>query len=309
MSGNVGKPQNAFWTTLFFQLILLVPLLVTFSVDTRRRWPQERTNAWPLTGTQRALLSSASFALNPLLIVLFCAYLVWVGFAIALFFLLIGVAVHLTVYAVCRVVSGLQIPVNLTIPNVSTTMGGVSLQMWRDLTATLDFWAALILATSGTLYRLFEKTPDRNAFPILALFVGIAMSTIAQRMLSLDEGRASLRYRLLPCAGWKVLVILDTTFLIALSAIVVFLNIKTGISFGLVALAVGRYPSLRQRVSQRRWRFVGGDFRFGIAQVLLGGIAGIGAARVGVPFLIGSVIFYIASILWGQLLWKRFATA
>jgi len=42
---------------------------------------------------------------------------------------------------------------------------------------------------------------------------------------------------------------------------------------------------------------------------VLGGIAGIGASRAGNSFLAGSAVFYIASLFWGQLLWKRLATA
>ena len=73
----------------------------------------------------------------------------------------------------------------------------------------------------------------------------------------------------------------------------------------LVAIAVGRYPSLTQRANQRRWRFVGGDPRFGIAQVLLGGIAGIEAARTGLWVLAVAFALYVVSIFWGELLWKR----
>lgn len=309
MSGDVGKPQNAFWTTLFFQLVLLAPLFVTFSIDTQRRWPRERIAAWPLTGTQRIFLSSISFALNPLFIVLFIAYLFWMGLAIGLFFLLVGMIVHLAVYTISRLSSRVRAPVVLRIPNLPKTLGGVASQSFRELTSTLDFWAAITLALSGTLYRLCVHTPDQDALPILALFVGIAMSTTAQRMLSLDSGRASLRYRLLPFAGWKLLIMLDGTFLLVLLILVSFLNLRTGIAFGLVALGVGRYPSVRQRVNQRRWRFVGGDVRFGIAQVVLGGIAAIGAARIGISFLAGSAMFYVASIFWGESLWKRFAVA
>jgi hypothetical protein len=44
-----------------------------FSVDTQHRVPPERVATWPLTRTQRLLLSSVSFALNPLFILLFLA--------------------------------------------------------------------------------------------------------------------------------------------------------------------------------------------------------------------------------------------
>jgi hypothetical protein len=181
--------------------------------------------------------------------------------------------------------------------------------MWRELQGTLDFWVAVLIAVIGTLYRLFGRAPEPTAFPVLSLVVGIAMSTVAQRMQRLDEGRALLRYRLLPIAGWKLLVTQDMTFLIPLAVMVSLLSLRTGVSFGLVALAVGRYPSLRQRANQRRWRFVGGDPRFGVAQVLLGGFAGIGAARSGLWVLAVAFAIYLVSIFWGEMLWKRSLTA
>ncbi len=118
------------------------------------------------------------------------------------------------------------------------------------------------------------------------------------------SGRSVVGYRLLPIAGWKLLVTLDMTFLIPLAVMVSLLSLQTGIAFGLVAIAVGRYPSLRQRANQRRWRFVGGDPRCGVAQVLLGGLAGIGAARTGLWVLVVAFAVYVVSIFWGELLWK-----
>jgi Recombinase len=162
-----------------------------------------------------------------------------------------------------------------------------------------------LIAVSGTLYRLFGRAQEPEAFPILSLFGGIAMSTIGQRMLRLDEGRALLRYRLLPKGGWKLLVTQDMTFLIPLAIMVSLLSLRTGIAFGLVAIAVGRYPSLRQRADQRRWRFRGRRSTFGVAQVILGGFAGIGAARAGLWVIAVAFALYVASIFWGELLWRR----
>jgi hypothetical protein len=306
---ETGAPKAAFWSTFLFQIVLLAPLLVTFSVDTQHRLPPERVATWPLTGTQRLLLSSVSFAFNPLFIVLFLTYLFWMGLAAGLFFLLLALIVHGAVYAVGRLPFKIRTPARLSISSTPLDVSGIAQETWREMLGTLDFWTALLIAVSGTLYRLFGRAPEPEAFPMLALFVGIAMSTIGQRMLRLDEGRALLRYRLLPIAGWKLLVTQDMTFLIPLCAMVSFLSLRTGVAFGLVAIAVGRYPSLRQRASQRRWRFVGGDPRFGAAQVLLGGFAGIGAARTGLWVLAVALALYVVSIFWGEQLWKRPLTA
>lgn len=301
MSGSAGRPKEAFWSTFFFQLVLLAPLLVTFSVDTQHRLPSQRVATWPLTETQRLSLSFVSFAFNPLMILLFVGFLLWMGFATALFFVLLALTIHVTVYAISRVSSGLKVFARYRVPAAPLKVGGIAQEMWREITATLDFWAALLIAVSGTFYRLFGHAPEREAFPIMALFVGIAMSTICQRMLSLDEGRASLRYRLLPLQGWKLLLTQDLIFLLLLGAMVSFLSERTGIAFGLVAVAVGRYPSLKQQVSQRRWRFVGGDLGFGVAQIIFGGLAGIGTARVSLWFLAAALVPYVGSLLWGHL--------
>jgi hypothetical protein len=307
MSAGLGSGdlKAVFWSTLLFQIVLLAPLLVTFSVDTQHRLPPERVATWPLTGTQRLLLSSVSFVLNPLFIVLFFGFLFWMGLAAGLFFVLLALIVHATVFAVGRLPFKLRTPPGFSISRTPLKVGGIAQETLRGMQGTLDFWAALFIALSGTLYRVFGRAPEPEAFPILSLFVGIAMSTIGQRMLRLDEGRALLRYRLLPIAGWKLLVTQDMTFLIPLAVMVSLLSLRTGVAFGLVAIAVGRYPSLRQRANQRRWRFVGGDPRFGVAQVLLGGLAGIGAARAGLWVLAVAFALYVVSIFWGDLLWKR----
>jgi len=307
MSGsfNIGRPRDAFWSTVFFQLVILGPLLVIFSVDTQHRLPPQRVATWPLTDRSRFLLSAISFALNPLFLVLFIGYLAWMGFAVALGFLLLALAMHGTVYAIGRLSIAAPISWRLRIPRAPVSLGGIVQETAYELTATLDFWTALLVALCGTLYRLFDHAADLEAFPILALFVGIAMSTVAQRMMSLDEGRAHLRYRLLPIAGWKLLLAQDATFLLPLLLMVSFLNLRTGLAFGLMALATGRYPSLRQPVSQRRWRFTSGTPRFGAAQIVLGGVAGIGAARAGVWVLPVVCVLYVASLFWGDRLWKH----
>jgi hypothetical protein len=79
-------PKAAFWSTLFFQIVLLAPLFVTFSVDTQLRLPPQRVATWPLSRTRRLVLSSISFVLNPLFIVLFFGYMFWMGLAAGLFF-------------------------------------------------------------------------------------------------------------------------------------------------------------------------------------------------------------------------------
>ena len=166
MSGSVrsGRPKDAFWSTLLFQLVLLAPLLVTFSVDTQHRLPIQRVTSWPLTDTKRLLLTSISFVLNPLFLVLFVGLLLWMGFAIALAFVLLGLIVHVAVFAFGHLSSSLGKPIGIRVWGTVFTGGGIAEEMWRELTGTLDFWAASLVALGGTLYRLFGRSPEPEAF-------------------------------------------------------------------------------------------------------------------------------------------------
>ena len=299
------RSQDAFWSTLLFQLVLLAPLLVTFSVDTQNRLPAQRVATWPLTRAQLFVFSAVSFALNPLFLVLLFGFLLWMGFAVALFFVLVAFFVHLLVYVCSRLPLRSKVAISSILPRLPIKVGGIAQETWRELLETLDFWTALLIAALGTLYRGFGHAPEPEAFPILSLMVATAMSTIAQRMLSLDEGRALLRYRLLPLSGWKVLATQDMAFLTIVAVLVSPLNLRAGCTFCVTSLAIGRYPSLTQKVNQRRWRFVGGDFRFGIAQLLISGAAGLGAVRSGLWIPLIAVALYAGSLFWGELLWKR----
>ena len=151
LSGSMetGKPKDAFWSTLLFQLVLLAPLLVTFSVDTQHRLPQQRVASWPLTDTQQLLLSSISFAMNPLFLVLFAGLFLWMGLATALVFVLAGFVVHGTVFAIGRISMGPRMTARLGLRNTAFSGGKIMQAMWRELTGTLDFWAALLIASSG----------------------------------------------------------------------------------------------------------------------------------------------------------------
>lgn len=307
MSASVQQRRfrEAFWETSLFQLLILTPILITSSIDTLHRLPRQRVTLWPLTDTQRLLLTSVSFVFNPIFVVLFVGYLFWMGFATAFCFVLVGLLIHVATYAAIRLPSLDGRFSRGWLPTLPFKYDGIVRVTVSEITGTLDFWAALLLAASGTAYRLFGRSPDQEAFPMLSILVAIAMSTIAQRMLSLDEGRAVLRYRLLPIGGWKLLVVQDAVFLLLVCIMVLPLSLQAGLAFSFVAIAIGRYPSLKQQKGQRRWRFVGGDPRFGVVQVLLGGLAAIGAARIGLSILAYAFILYLGSVLLGEALWKQ----
>ena len=165
-------PEAAFWSTLLFQIVLLAPLLVTFSVDTQHRLPPERVATWPLTRRQRLLLSSVSFALNPLFIVLFLGYLFWMGLATGLFFLLLALIVHGAVYAVCRLPFKIRTPAGLSISRTPLDVSGIAQETWRELLGTLEAYAREQGFTKLFLYTTFvlpgaKRLYEKNGFYVL----------------------------------------------------------------------------------------------------------------------------------------------
>src|SRR5260370_41948025 len=100
------------------------------------------------------LLSSVSFALTPLFILLFFGYLFWMGLAAGLFFVLLALIVHGTVYAVGRRPFELRTPAGLNISRTPLKVGGIAQEMWRGRGGTRDVFSDPVLSCFGKIYRL-----------------------------------------------------------------------------------------------------------------------------------------------------------
>ena len=151
--------------------------LVTFSVDTQHRLPPERVATWPLTRSQRLLLSSVSFALNPLFIVLFLWLPVLDGLSRSYIFCSTGTDCPCDGFTSLAVSRFRKLPntwARLGLSSAPLKVGGIAQEMWQGLHGTLDFWVALLIAVIESLYRLFGRAPKPEAFPMLSLLVGIA---------------------------------------------------------------------------------------------------------------------------------------
>jgi hypothetical protein len=72
-----------------------------------------------------------------------------------------------------------------------------------------------------------------------------------------------------------------------------------GMTLSLMALALGRWPSLKERAPQKAFRFSKGNARFGVGQVLVGGLMGSGCARIGGWFLLAAALLWIGSVWLG----------
>lgn len=167
----------------------------------------------------------------------------------------------------------------------------------------LDLYAALLLALSATVYRLQHGKTEPEALSFSAMLVALALSTCAQCQFGLDSGLS--RYHLFPIRGWQVLFAKDVAFLIVLVVLVLPLSLGPGLAFGLIAIAVGRYPSLILRPAQSRWRFTGGDLRFGVLQAVAGTAFGFAEYQHGPYFLLVASVLYLLSLFLGGRYWDR----
>lgn len=303
-SGSTNR-RTAFWSAFPFLFILIVPLLFALSADALKRLPEERWRLWPLSPAQSVLLRVLSIALNPAFWLGAAVLLAWAGLAPSLAFIVLAVLVQAAVglgsYGRRRFggTSLLQL-----VPRPLGSLGGILQVGTRDLASTLDFYTALMLCFGGTLYRCLSTRPDPEAYPVVALLISLSLSTYAQRSFGLDAKGGLTRFRLLPLEGWQILAAKDAAFLGVTALLVLPVNLRVGVTCSLVTLAIGRWPSLKQSASQRRWRFTGGDIRFGVLQVVAGGSIGVSAYRISLWFLAGALCLYAVSLVLGDRWWR-----
>ena len=130
------------------------------------------------------------------------------------------------------------------VPRIPGRIGALVSANLREMLTLLDPYLALLISLSATAWRFFGKA-DPAALPILALLVAVAISTYAQCLFALETASGMTRYRLLPLRGWQILIAKDVAFLGLLLLLTLPLDPRAGMAFGLAALAIGRYPSLK----------------------------------------------------------------
>jgi hypothetical protein len=280
-----------------FLLVLGVVLLFPISSDPLDKVPATRLALWPLTGGQRIALRLASLAFSPVLWLTLALVSVRAGWRPAAIFL----AASVTIHAVAVLVRGparavARVPTLFTLPG---RLGELVSANLRQMLGLLDPYLALAIALGGTVWRLSGRS-DASAFPILAMLAAVAVSTFAQCLFALDTGSGMTRYRLLPLRGWQILLAKDIAFLGVLLVLTVPLDAPAGMAFGLAALAIGRYPSMKVHLPQRRWRFSSGRVLFGVLQGLVGATLGFHAAGGGLAI---ALVLYGVSLYLGGRWW------
>jgi hypothetical protein len=265
-----------------FLVALGTLMILPASGDPLDKIPPSRFSLWPLTGVTRVMLRILGLLLNPAFWILAALIALRSGPAIAAVFVAFIATARLFPWA--RPTSFVALPGS-----------GLITKDLRQLLTVLDTWLALAIGLGGGLWRVLSSHPDPDAFPILAILVALALSTCAQSLFALDGETGLTRYRLLPLRGWQVVLAKDAAFLAILLLAVLPLSVPRGLSFGLAALALGRYPAMRLRLPQQRWRFTSGRVLWGVLQSVAG---------IGLP-LIATAPLYAASLWWAAREWDR----
>jgi len=233
------------------------------------------------------------------------AMTLWGGAAAGIVYVLLALMIQILAFGWTFALRASSIEPLRVVPQIRGQLGGLAQISLRQMLSTLDCYAAMLLCLSGTAYRWLAHAPSAEAFPILSMLVAVALSTVAQQMFGWETAGSMARYRLLPLAGWRLLLAKDLSYLSITGLLCLPLNVGCGMTFSLVALSLGRWTSIRQPIAQKSWRFTRGNARFGAAQLLAGMLAGLGYARVGPWFLMGAAVLWMGSLYAGQAWWNR----
>jgi hypothetical protein len=248
------KPVASYPFLLLLGFLMLFPL----AADPLAKIPRSRLGIWPLDRVQRALLRAASLAFSPML---------WL--AAVLILRTSHSAGALPLLAIPLLTHSLARPHWTPLRRLGIFPEMVRNSL-RQMFTVLDTWIAILLSVGGTLARVRHIPGAATGMSIL---VALALSTWTQCLFSLDDRGGVTRYRLLPLAGWRVLLAKDIAFLGLLLLLSLPLDPAASLAFGLVALAVGRYPAVRLRLPVERWRFTSGRVLCGALQAALGAAA------------------------------------
>ncbi len=280
-------------------LLLLGALVVLFplSADPMKKVPPERLEQFPLTAADRRWLRILSPWLNPIMWLL-AALGLWSVRHVESASLLGLLAVLFGVGFFAPQVAG-QPGFLRWVPAFPGRMGLFVQRGIRETLVTLDFWMALLVAVSGTVYRFAVPNIPEEARMMMTLLVVLALSSRGQSQFGLDSEAAIIRQRLMPLPGWVVLGAKNFAFLVVVLVLTLPMAPVTGLAAGLAALAIGNYPAVLERRPQTRWRFsAGAGIENGLVQVFALGATGAAAFRSGPVVLIPAALVCASSIWW-----------
>ena len=176
----------------------------------------------------------------------------------------------------------------------------------RQILRTLDFWLAALFAAMGTAYRLLYPNPEPAAFPILAMIVVLALSTLAQNLFGLDGLGGRMRWKVAPVRGYRLLWRKGWILIAITVVLTVGLSPLAALAGMLAALAVGHHFSVFSPLDCGAWRFTMGQFfPYGFLQVIGMFSCGISTARGDWAFLgLAATAYLLSLIVYGWVLEK-----
>lgn len=282
---------------LFFWSIMLLLLLFPLMKDPLQKIPEERQKLWPLTKWERLALHWLSPWLNPMTWFL-AAVGVWAALHHMPIFALTVLLIPVAGILVSWLPSGFTGSLWRAVPPLPGMLGPLIRKDLREIVSTLDFWAALALNASCSLYRIFVHELPSDALNVFSILVVVALSSWAQSCFGLDGREGLVRYHLLPLQGWQIFAAKNAAFLLVVTLLALPLSLPVAWSSALVALAVGNTTSLRLS-PQKRWRFSSGSGAWdSIWQIGLLVAAGGAAFRVSPLVLVPSFLAFVVSTYW-----------
>ena len=266
-----------------FLTLLLFLMLFPLAADPLAKIPAVRLGLWPLGRRQHFALRAVALALSPML---------WLTVAIA-------VRLGRPEFALALVVVPL-LTHSLATPRWQPlrrvpAFGELMRNNLRQMLSVLDPYLAALISLFAVFGRV--RVLEGGAAG-MAMLIALALSTYAQCLFSLDGPAGVTRGKLLPVAPWRILVAKDAAYLAILFVLVLPVEPVTGLTCGLLALAIGRYPSVRYRLPVLRWRFTSGRVFFGALQIVAGAAAFTQSQYRLIVLAVASAIWLI-SLFWG----------
>ena len=245
------RPVAAYPFLALLAFLMLFPL----AADPLAKIPAVRLGLWPLSSRQRMGLRAAALALSPML---------WLVAGLGVRLARPGMAVALV--AIPLITHNLALPRWQPLRHVPA-FGELMRKNLRQMLSVLDPYLGALIAAIAVLTRV--QAVEGGAAG-MAFLVALSLSTYAQCLFSLDGPAGLARYRLLPVKAWRILFAKDAAYLVLLFVLVLAVEPVSGLTAGLFALALGRYPSVRYQMPVMRWRFTSGRVGFGVLQIMAG---------------------------------------
>ena len=279
----------------FFGVILCALLFFPMSSDPLEKVPSDRRKSWPLDRYDWLAIRVASLLFSP--VIWIAAFIVIrIGWRLAYQLALVGLAAHGVSYVFKRWAPSFNLL--RFVPAPPGVMGQLMRLHWREMLTTLDPYVGLVLTVATTIFRMTGGVLQREALPIISMVVVVALSTSAQVLIGLD-GAGAQRYRLMPLAGWRILLAKDAAFLIVLLILIAPLEVPASLTAGLAALAIGHQRSAMQPVPETRWRFTSGVmWPVGAFQTFAIFAIGNGVLKFGAIFMVATVAAWVVSLMW-----------